>query len=196
MKKIIFTTLCILGCVSLSKAQSNFAVNYIVAIPTGDVEEFVNKTSFRGASLDYSYELDSQFEIGASFSWQNYHKDIGYTTVQEGTQTLTSYRENYISNLNFYATATYFFTSSSKELRPYFSLGVGAMHNTYENYVGFYIINQQEWQFGLQPQIGLRKEINYGIAAQMSVRYNYGFETKDVDAFSAYALGVGIVWMH
>lgn len=176
-------------------SQTNFALNYTVGIPTGETKDFIGKTSFRGVSLDFSYFMDYQFEIGFSTGWQIFYEDYGYQTEVQGTQTLTSTRKNYINSIPLYATGTYFFTKK-QDLRPYFTLGAGTIYNQIDENIGFYTFSNSGWQFGLRPELGIRKKVNYGFGVTASARYNYGFETKDIPELSYYTVALGLIWMH
>lgn len=46
------------------QAQESYSIQYVIGIPTDDLNDFIDRTSFRGLFFEYQYALTSQFIAG------------------------------------------------------------------------------------------------------------------------------------
>ncbi|GGZ75239.1 outer membrane beta-barrel protein [Algibacter mikhailovii] len=174
-------------------AQDKYSLNYIIGFPTGEASEFISSTSWRGIGFDYVHELDRNWAIGGSISWQTFYEDIGYQTTENGTETVSAKRYNYINSLPIHVTGSYYF-KSSKDLTPFISLGVGAMYNRQEQDLGLYVLSSDAWQFSVRPELGVEYELRYGFGLRGALRYNYAAKSGGLDGLSHIGLALGVYW--
>ena len=107
-------------CLSITSiSQTKFAINYIVGVPVSETSDIIDKTSWRGVNLDFSYFLKEELTIGLSGGWQVFDDNRGYITETTGTETISGYRYNYLNSFPIYATAGYYF--HKERAAPYVS---------------------------------------------------------------------------
>src|SRR5687768_16084643 len=61
-----------LGIFTITHAQtqtSNFRISWSVAIPSGDLSDYIGETSLRGASLEYNWRPKPNLEVGIESGW-------------------------------------------------------------------------------------------------------------------------------
>jgi len=192
MKTRILTIISIFSITISLSAQTKFAANYSVGIPMGDTSDLFGETSWRGVNLDFSYFLNPNTAIGFSGGWQVFDEARGYVTETVGTETISGYRYNYLNSIPLFATGSYYFKTDY--VMPYVSLGVGFVHNKLEEDIGLFGDEENAWQFGLRPEVGLDYEINYGFGIRGSVRYHYVAKAGDMPNLSYLGITVGLVW--
>ena len=180
-------------CLSITSiSQTKFAINYIVGVPVSETSDIIDKTSWRGVNLDFSYFLKEELTIGLSGGWQVFDDNRGYITETTGTETISGYRYNYLNSFPIYATAGYYF--HKERAAPYVSLGIGVVYNELEEDIGLIQYREEEWQFSLKPEIGLDYEISYGLAVRASFKYYFVAEANDLPNLSYLGIGLGLVW--
>lgn len=175
-----------------SVAQSKIALNYSVGFPTGETSDLFS-TSWRGFTLDYSYDLDDNVSVGLSTGWQVFEESPGYVTETVGTETISGFRYNYLNSFPIYATASYNFNSTAS-LSPYATLGLGFTYNGLREDIGLISDDQSGWQFNIRPELGFDYGVGYNLSFRTALRYNIATESSDLPALSYLALTLGLVW--
>ncbi|WP_121666359.1 outer membrane beta-barrel protein [Mesonia aquimarina] len=177
----------------LVSSQTNFALNYSVAVPLGDTKDFIENTSGRGVTIDFSYHIQDNISLGGSFGWQTFYEDKGYITETFGTETISGNQYNYLNSLPIYFTTTYYF-SPENFLTPFASLGLGTVYNRAELDIGIFTFEEEAWHFSVRPEIGLQYDVDYGFGIRASTRYNQVFEAGDLGSLSYVSFTAGIYW--
>jgi len=195
MKKIII--LALLGiCASTSLlAQNNFAISYSIAQPTGDLNSFIGKTSFRGIAFDYRYTVRDNMAIGFSAAMNTFYESKDRDTYTVDNVSLTGKQYRYSNNLPLLVTGTYFL-SPEEPLKPFVTLGIGTMYSRRNTDMNLYTVELEAWNFALQPEIGIQYEMSDMTAIHLSLKYMHGFQagselTSDQSYFS---LNVGFAF--
>ncbi len=193
MKKIlILATLSIV--VSLGAVAQNMStIMYNVAIPMGDLKDYINPVSARGVAYDYQYLMTDNFALGAGIGWQVFYEDIGFFESTDGTATISGYQYRYLNSFPAHITGTYFLDNGGT-LIPYAGLGIGVIYNERETDFGIFAIQDKTWHFSFRPEVGLMFDVNYRFAMKINARYVQGFNAKDLDGQNYLALGLGFVF--
>lgn len=194
MKTLIIIILS--ACVTHSVlAQSNVTTSYVVGIPTGSVGDFIGKTSWRGISFDYRYSIQPNVAVGMNVAWSTFYEEMGRGTYTSENASLTGKQFRYSNHVPIVATVTYF-SQPDGPMNPFASFGVGTMYSRRNTDMNFYTIEQEAWNFLLQPEIGVQYTIGPGVAFAISAKYNYGLEAGSElpDAQSYFALNIGFAF--
>jgi len=166
---------------------------YNVAIPMGDLKDFINPVSARGLSFDYQYMMTDNVGLGFGIGWQVFYEDIGFFETTDGTATVSGYQYHYLNSFPAHFTATYFLDNGNTII-PYAGLGIGVIYNIRNNDFGLYTIEDDAWHFSLRPEAGIMFDVNYRFAMKLNARYVQGFNTKDLDGQNYLAIGLGFVF--
>jgi hypothetical protein len=194
MKKIfiLFLSVCI-GHALL--AQSNVTTSYVVGFGTGDLGDFISQTSWRGFSFDYRYKIQPNVALGMNLAWNTFYQEEGRATYTSDNASLTGKQFRYSNNVPILATVTYF-AKPDEQMNPFVSLGIGTMYTRRNTDMNVYTVEQEAWNFLLQPEIGVQIAFGEGVALAISGKYNYGFAAGNdlTSAQSYFALNVGFAF--
>jgi opacity protein-like surface antigen len=172
-------------------AQGRFGITYNMALPMGESADLVGKYSFRGAGLEARWEVADVLYLGFNASWNVfYESEKG--TFTEGNRTLTGTQYRYINAIPLMATVYKGFITPGG-VSPYAGLGIGAIKALQERDMGLWYVEENNWHFGLAPEVGLLFNPGIGFDILLSVRYNYGFKVKDAPSVSYLGINIGFL---
>ena len=77
---------------------------------------------------------------------------------------------------------------------PFAGLGIGTIYSDRDIDMGLYRSENDAWQFGLQPEVGILYDINEQLDFKISGKYFQGFSTSELDGQSYFSLNVGLVF--
>lgn len=174
MKKIFLIAILVTTVSTISFAQSNVTLAYSIGIPTGDIGSFITKTSFRGITFDYRYKFQPNMAVGLSFGWNTFYEEMDRDTYTLGNETITGKQFRYSNNLPMVATFTYFLAEEDEGVVPFAGVGLGTMYTRRNTDMNLYTIEQEAWNFLIQPEIGVHYGMPDGFGLSASLKYNYG----------------------
>jgi hypothetical protein len=193
MKKIFILLVSV--CLSQAAlAQSNFTISYVMGVGTGDLGDFVDKTSWRGFSMDYRYMVQPNMAVGLTSGWQTFYEELGSSTYTSDGASLTGKQFRYSNHAPIIATFTYF-SKPEESTNPFVGLGIGTVYTRRNTDMNVYTLEQEAWNFALVPEIGVQLTISEGVAVAISGKYYYGFEAGELTGDQSYfALNVGFAF--
>lgn len=197
MKKIyLVVAFCTIYASSLF-AQSNNTFTYSMGFGTGDLGDFVQAASFRGISMDFRKMVQDNIGIGLGLGWNTFYEELASDTYTVGNSSLTGKQYRYSNNIPI-TLSTAYFLKPGETLNPYFGLGIGTMYTIRNTDMNLYTIEQEAWNFLLQPEFGIQYMVTDITAINVSVKYNYGFKAgSELDAAQSYfALNVGFAFLN
>ncbi len=194
MKKIfnLLIILLVFGTTMLTAQQSRTSLTYGVGFPVGDLGDFVSKTSFRGIALDYRNMYSEKLGMGVSFGWNVFYDARDYDTYTKGTASLSGKQYRYSNNLPMLVSFDYYLNPGQK-VNKYVGLGTGVMYTRRNTDMNLYTLEQEAWNFTLQPQIGLEFDNTYSSAFTIVLKYFYGFAAGDLEKAQSY-LSLNFGW--
>ena len=195
MKKIFILTLLGICAGTSLLAQNNFAVSYSIALPTGDLNDFIGKTSFRGIAFDYRYTVKDNIAIGFSAAMNTFYESKPSDTYTVDNISLTGKQYRYSNNIPMLVTGTYFL-SPEEPLKPFVTLGIGTMYSRRNTDMNLYTVELEAWNFALQPEIGVQYELSDMTALHLSLKYMQGFQAGNElkSSQSYFSLNVGFAF--
>ena len=195
MKKIQYIlSILLISTVSMIQAQSNTYLTYSMGFGMGDLGEFISKPSFRGAAIDYRKMVQPNVGVGFHLGWNVFYEEKEYDTYTSGTETLSGKQFRYSNHVPMLVNADYYLNPGEK-LSPFIGLGTGVMYSRRNTDMNLYTIQEESWNFTLQPEVGI--QINNGISSATTImlKYYYGFKAGDLVQPQSYlALNVGFVF--
>lgn len=194
MKKLLFIAV-LLGVTSMAMGQgrTSTSVFYTMAIPMGKTADYISNTSFRGFSVYFDHFIEDEFSLGFYSGLQTFYKDLGQQSreIDGSTGTVTGKTYHYINQIPLYITGKYHFARFAS-VTPHVGLGTGFNITIQTLEVGGYQLENTDWQFGVQPELGCGIELSPSTDFVVSVAYNQGVKSKDIDAMSSVAFNVGL----
>lgn len=175
MKKIFSIAILVATVGTVSFAQSNVTLAYSIGLPTGDLSSFIGKSSFRGISFDYRYKFQHNMAVGLNVAWNVFYEELSRDSYTLGTETITGKQYRYSNNFPMLATFTYFLSEEEEGVVPFASFGIGTMYTRRNTDMNLYTIEQEAWNFLIQPEIGVHYGMPDGFGLSASLKYNHGF---------------------
>lgn len=192
MKKILFS-LALATSFAAAHAQTNLTIiKYPIGFTTGALNEYIEKTSWRGIGFGYRHFADGNLAVGLDLQFQSFYERKDYATYTDGTASLSGVQYRYSWMLPMTAQAE-FVLNEGEDFRPFIGMGLGALYVYRVTDFGLYRITNDPWQFMLKPEIGMSYYLSNGTALLISGEYHVGFETKDMSGQSWIALNVGLI---
>ncbi len=198
MKKIFLTLAIGLITIGALQAQGNVvAFSYSMGFGTGDLGDFISKPSFRGFNFDYRKLVTPNIGVGTTISWNVFYEEMAKDTYTIGTETLTGKQFRYSNHVPMLASVSYYF-SPGERLNPFAGLGIGVMYTRRNTDMNLYTIEQEAWNFTMQPEAGFLYNLNDGASIYVSGKFNQGFKAGNElpSAQSFFSLNVGFAFTH
>ena len=193
-KYIIITTLalCSLG-VQAQEWDWATSVYYSIGLPTGDLKDFTDNTSFRGIIFDTKNFRSDQFSIGFSVGWQIFKDRLEGTFSQDGRD-VTGTQVRYVNTLPIMVTGHYHLGAPGGA-RPYVGAGVGTVRSLQRTDVGLFTISNNNWHFGFYPEAGVYIPVSFDMGINLAARYNYAIGTSSSIDYNYLTISAGFTWM-
>ena len=192
MKKIIILITIVTWIIPLTTlAQGSYiSVEYVIGFPTGDLGDFIGKTSFRGAAIEYQKYLKNNLSIGIETGWNVFYERKDFDTYSQDNVSASGVQYRYSSQVPILISAEYNFRPEAS-LKPYANFGLGTMYSRRDTDMGLWYLREEAWHFALKPEAGIICEINPDISFNLSAKYYTGLASGDLDTQSYFALGAG-----
>jgi outer membrane protein len=195
MKNITLSISALLVCIAtLATAQSNTSVTYSMGFGTGDLGNYIEKPSFRGFTIDYRKLVNTNVGIGVSGGWNVFYEEKPYDVYTAGTESLAGKQYRYSNHWPMLLSADYYFSPGEK-ISPFVGLGTGVIYTLRNTDMGIWTLEQDAWNFALQPQIGVQFNHSIMSGTTIMLKYYNGFAAGDLEEAQSYlALNIGFVF--
>ncbi len=170
------------------------SINYSFGLPTADLKDFTDNTSFRGIIFEAKNFRSEQLSIGFSLGWQVFKDRLEGTFSQEG-QDITGTQVRYVNTLPIMVTGHYHLGDPGG-VRPYVGAGVGTVHSLQRTDVGLFTVSNNNWHFGFYPEVGVFIPVSFDMGINLAAKYNYAIGTSDSFDYSYLALSLGFTWLN
>ena len=178
-------------------AQKNlFAIEYTVGFGMGDLNDYISKTSWRGATMEYRSMVDDGIGVGFEVGWNAFYEAPGYTTIKDGTQTLSGTQYRYCSTVPMLVDLNYYLKPDEK-INPFVGIGVGTEYSRTDTDMGLYTSRKETWHFAFKPELGIIAEVGPGTGIIISAKYYSALKTQELEQTRSYiAANIGLVWQY
>ncbi len=195
MKTITHIIIAFLFCTgTLLNAQSNTYLTYGIGFGTGDLGNYIEKASFRGASLDFRKLVQPNIGVGFSLGWNVFYEEKAFDTYTIGTESLSGKQFRYSNNIPMLVGADYYLKPRAS-VSPFLGLSTGVMYTRRNTDMNLFTLEQRAWNFALQPQVGVQFNNSITSATTIMLKYFYGFKAGDLAKPQSYfSLNVGFVF--
>ena len=192
MKKLLTIFAITLVTYGALHAQSNFTITYSMGFAAGDLADFISQPSFRGATVEFRKMVNPNIGVGMTFGWNTFYEEMSRESYTVGSSTLTGKQFRYSNNFPILLVGDYYLSPGEK-FNPFVGLGIGTIYTRRNTDMNLYTVEQEAWNFALQPEVGFLYSLTDGAAIIVAGRFNQGFKAgNELDADQSYfSLNVG-----
>jgi hypothetical protein len=173
--------------------RSSGGISWNISNTTGSTKSFIDKTSFSGGSLDFTYypvnNLGFFIEGGVNY----FSQKIERATYIESSISITGVQFRELMNIPIFIGAQFDFLPESI-INPYCNLGFGTMYQRGTITMGLFIIDEDLWQFAYKPEAGLKIMFNENLSGKLGAKYIRTFESGGLESQSFWALNFGLAF--
>ena len=175
--------------------ESMFSITWDIGMPVGDTHDFVHDLSWRGAGLEYRKFVMPEVSVGFSWHWNTFFETTDRTfRIENGHVSGTQDRR--IEASPILTSAYYHFqTMDDPNIRGYAGLGLGAYWISQRLDVGLLVFEEENWHFGMAPEVGVTVPTGWESHLLAAVRYNYAFEGSGSTAHAYWSFMLGLSYI-
>jgi outer membrane protein len=175
-----------------------FSIEYNLSFPVGDLSDFISTIGYRGWNFELKGVINDNLAVGGSFGWYGFQESFDRDTYFFDAGSLTTSIYNYYYTIPLRVVAHYYFLPDSK-VQPFAGLSIGTNYSEKRSEIGFLVIEDKAWDFGLTPEIGAI--IPFGEmsmwGAQIKGRYNFlTYKDRDIDNIMFIDVSIGLVYSY
>jgi hypothetical protein len=176
-------------------AQQYTSLQYTVAVPVNDLEDYISKISFRGFTFEHQASVNSDIAVGVSVGYNLFYEKKPYDTYYDGTASLSGIQYRYTSSVPVHLSGVYFFQEENR-LIPFAGLGIGTTYTLRDTDMGLYRWEEDGWSFSLRPEAGFIYQLKETIGVKAAARYNAAFKTSELKDQSYFSFSLGLVFIN
>jgi outer membrane protein W len=136
--------------------------------------------------------MSQDISIGLSLDWNVFHQTTTQTTaIFEGSGHVHGNQNRIVNVFPMLVTAHYYLQTG--EMLPYIGLGAGAYYIGNRNEVGIYAFEDNNWHFGVAPELGVLIPAGFDFFMQIGAKYHYPFEANSIKRPYVTA-NIGFLW--
>jgi len=191
--KILMALLILSTAAMAQQGQFKVDINYTVGLPTGNLKNLVDKTSFRGGELDLMYGVTDRMHVGLALGTQDFYQKYPREVLHSDGTDISAVITNSIQVMPIMAKASMKLTSGGP-IQPFVSLAAGGNLVQYRKYYGEFSDSRSKFGFAAQPSVGIHIPFSRGGAGfHIAAGYNYmPFKYNDADGLSHGVVKAGI----
>ena len=197
MKRNIILFILVFAFAGAALAQENYGtVTWNMAKSTGDQEDFIDNSSFRGFGFEGYRFTSPNVSVGMAFSWNVFYQKIDNpdsTTIEIDGGHATGVQTRYINSFPFQLGARRFFGTDPYKTRLFVGGAAGVYYIIERFDIGVISVKEDHFHFGLMPEAGILIPLaETHIFA--SFRWHYVWGSKGSIDYSYMGLNVGFLF--
>ncbi len=170
-----------------------FGFAYNVSIPSGDVRNFIDQTSFRGVSMEGRKLIKDNVSFGFMAGWNVLNKETNEVVSLRDNLDIQGFQLRYINSFPIMLNSHYYFGQGGG-IRPYVGLNAGTYIIEQRVEIAAFLFDDSNWHFGLAPEVGVTFPLGWRVAGFGMVRYNYAFSSGGTGAIQYWGINLGVAW--
>ena len=200
--KWLYSSILILIITASVSAQSLGNMTYNMSFPTGNLSDFIDKTSFKGFGIEGRWFQSRNLSLGLSFAWTVFDQRVGdpIQIVQDGVSaTVSGTQIRVVNSLPILATAHFYTGKRRDKFRFYFGTGVGMYYIKQRLEIGLVAFESDNWHFGVAPEVGVIINFSREFTMIVNTKYNYAFSAGEAlgggdNQIDYWGINIGFVW--
>lgn len=179
------------------------AISYNISFPSGDTQEYINKTSWRGVSLEGRRFIRPNVTIGLFFGWHVFDEQVSNLISfdrENLSGNITGKQFRYLNSFPIQLNSHYYFGREGYS-RLYIGGGAGATHTIQRFELGLLALEERNWHFSVAPEVGFIQPLGTvsDLNLLVNAKYHYALEsgesiTGEKFPHSYWGLSIGIAY--
>ena len=198
----LYSSILILIITASVSAQSLGNMTYNMSFPTGNLSDFIDKTSFKGFGIEGRWFQSRNLSLGLSFAWTVFDQRVSdpIQIVQDGVSaTVSGTQIRVVNSLPILATAHFYTGKRRDKFRFYFGTGVGMYYIKQRLEIGLVAFESDNWHFGVAPEVGVIINFSREFTMIVNTKYNYAFSAGEAlgggdNQIDYWGINIGFVW--
>lgn len=169
-------------------------VGYKAALPLGNFQNLVDKTSLNGWEAAVMYNLTDQAALGFQVGFQDFYQKYDRQVYHGAGSDISAVITNSVQIIPLMVKGKYRFTPSGV-VQPFVGLGIGGNLVQYSKYYGQFADAGSGFSFAAQPEVGVHIPVSRarGIGINIAAAYNYvPFQKLDADGLHHATIKAGV----
>ena len=179
--------------VVVQSQETLVGITYNMSFPTGDTEDYIQATSFRGLTTGGRKFIRPDLSVGVSFNLHVLHETTDELITIEGGH-VSGTQDRYIDAIPILGHVHYYFQMPHDNLKPFVGMNTGVSWIRKGLRIGVATMKQSDLHFTFAPEGGFMLEIAPPVYFLASLKYNYAFAAGDDYTF--WGLNFGLAYMH
>ncbi len=175
-------------------SQGFYSLNYTMSSPVGETGKYINKTSFRGFTFEGRRFISDNISLGGVFTWSTFYEKVTDEPLLEDNMTISGTQYRYLNVFPILFQAHYYLSTEDKKQLIYMGGGAGVYKINQRTELGVWLLEHNNWHFGISPEIGLFYPVSNSASLNISLKYHYVFKTSETTDHSWFGLNVGIAF--
>ena len=180
------------------KAQEAYlsGVSYQVSIPNSGLKEFIDKESYRGFNAQSRLIINKTASVGFQTGIYPFlEKSNGTFISPDDGAEVTGTRVRYINTIPLMFNGHLYLGDGIGGFSPYVGTGIGALVSLERTDIGVFAIQNNNWHFGFEPEIGVFAPIADNIQLNIAIKYTHAIATDDSLKIRYWGISLGIFWL-
>ena len=180
-----------------ASAQDWFGMaTWQVSYPTGDVRNFIDDISYRGAGLDFRKRLTGGTTASVLMAWNVFHdRTSGTIEIEDGA--LSGSQDRYLNVFPIMMGLHQYF-GRPRSARMHVGLNAGGYLLVQTFRIGITEIEKDSWEWGVAPEVGVALPLTTGAWFEVNGRYQWSMSPDDIAGrpydMEYFQLNVGFMW--
>ena len=180
-----------------ARAQNHIQLSYNYSVAMGDTRDYIDRGSFRGGTFQLGHHLTGRIAVGLKLGLHTFYQDLEKDTYTEGNTTIYGKQFRYLNSSPALLTGQYNLTDRDSRIIPYVKLGLGACYIQQRTDIGFYTFtNDYQWNFGLQPELGVLVPLGQKIGISGGAAYLYSLGNRAIGDQQYLSVHLGLILMN
>jgi hypothetical protein len=188
--------------ITFSTLSQNYmtGLSWSMGFASGKTTDFIGAPSFTGCSLEGHRLMSRTVSLGFETGW-NILNEQNADLITVNNTSISGQQGRYLNIIPVLLSASYYIKSSkSAKFVPFIRANVGTYYILQRFDIGVFTIDNDNWHFGVSPELGFMYSTSKQISLLVNAKYNYAFDSgtrlggDETNDYAFYSLNLGITY--
>ena len=191
MKKYtLIIILCLASLMSRGQDETLVSINYMPSLSLGETADFTQNFSPRGIELEIDRFISEDLSLGLAVGWNVFREKVSGESFEYNNYLVTGTQFRYTNIVPLNVKAKKYFSMGGQT--PFIGFGLGTSYARQTNDVGIFSLVDNQWQFHIAPEAGMRINLSEGLLVSLKVKYSHSLKAGSFPAMSYLGFGIGV----